>query len=61
METVFSSMYWEYIHFDPRDARHEIKNGHDVCSVPGTGSVSGRDYVLVLVDGRIDDMRTRAY
>ena len=61
METVFSEFYYEYIKYDPRAARHEDQDGHDVCFVPGVGTCSGRDYSLVLVDGRIDDRRTRKY
>lgn len=58
---AFSNLHHEYIIYDVRNERHEDRNGRDICSVPGTGSVSGRDYNLVLVDGRVDDLHTRAY
>lgn len=60
-KAAFSEMRHEYIMYDPRNMRREDRNGREVCSVPGTGSVSGRDYLLVLVDGRVDDLHTRAF
>lgn len=61
MESVFSQFYYEPIRYNPDDGRHETINGHDVYTVTGTGAVSGRDYSLVLVDGALDERRTRKY
>lgn len=58
METVFSPFYYEYIRFDLRDGRATIHNGRPAVSVLGTGTVSGKDYAVMLIEGKYDDRCT---
>lgn len=63
-ETVFSHFYYEYIRYSPDDytaRRYTDSAGRAVLVVPGTGTVSGNMYTLVIIDGTVDDRQTVKY
>lgn len=58
MKTVFSPFYHEYVRYNPDSGHCITRNGRPVLSVIGTGTVSGKDYSIILIDGAYDDRCT---
>lgn len=58
MKTVFSPFFYEYIRFDAGSGFPTLHNGRSALALTGTGTVSGKEYSIYLIDGEYDDRCT---